>query len=169
MNQADDVKDLVRRLDLRPHPEGGYYRETYRAAESIPAAGLPPRYAGPRSMGTAIIFLLPTGRHSRWHRLRSDEIWHFYAGAPLELYDISAAGELRLTLLGEPLGNPSAVCQAVVPAGHWFAARPRPGGAFALTGCTVAPGFDFQDFELADNPGLCQAFQDHASLIRQLA
>ena len=144
MNVPTNVGELVDRLQLAPHPEGGYFRETYRATESVGAAALPRRFNGERSISTAIYFLLEAGQCSHLHRIRSDEIWHFYAGDPLDVVEIDAAGSLKTTRLGGDL-----LYQHTVPAGVWFGATPAPGGRFALVGCTVAPGFDFAGHEFA--------------------
>src|SRR5690242_3893946 len=112
-----EVSELIERLQLTPHPEGGYFRETYRAAESIGATALPRRFSGERSISTAIYFLLEAGQCSHLHRIRSDEVWHFYAGDPLDVVEIDAVGGLRTTRLGA-----GAVYQHVVPAGVWFGA-----------------------------------------------
>jgi uncharacterized protein len=143
---------VVRRLDLQPHPEGGFYRETFRSPTRL---SLPDGRA--RSASTAIYYLLPSGSFSTWHQVASDEVWHHYDGAPLRLY-VLGQGEHRLDA-----GHP----QAAVPAGAWQAAEPE-GGA-VLCGCTVAPGFDFADFRLGDPEALVQAYPAEAGLIRRLA
>jgi uncharacterized protein len=163
--------DLVRELGLQSHPEGGYFRETYRAAESIEADALPRRFGGERSISTAIYFLLEAGQCSRLHRIKADEVWHFYAGDPLTVVEIDATG-LRTTRLGGDFGS-GAVYQHVVPAGAWFGATLAEGGrfapsGFALVGCTVAPGFDFADFELADRAALLAAYPAHRGWIERL-
>lgn len=147
-----DVGYLVRRLGLAPHPEGGFYRETFRSPRVL---HLPDGRTRPAS--TAILYLLPSGSHSAWHRVSSDEVWHHYAGGALRLYRLGA-GE-RLLDRDDP--------QAVVPAETWQAAEPvnRP----VLCGCTVAPGFDFADFELGDPEALVRAHPADAALIRRLA
>lgn len=165
--------DLVERLNLLPHPEGGYFRETYRAAENIAGSALPSRFGGDRSASTAIYFLLETGQRSRLHRIQSDEVWHFYGGDPLMVVEIDRAGELKTTRLGGDLAD-GAVFQHVVPAGVWFGAVPadtgRTGSAgYALVGCTVAPGFDFADFELADRTVLLAEYPAHRAWIERLA
>jgi len=137
---------LIEQLQMRPHPEGGFYRELYRSAALVqPADGRPVRAAL-----TTIYFLLPEGAHSRWHRVASDEVWHLYEGGPLELYqaapDISAVQHI---LLGPADATSGPV--HIVPAGWWQAARSR--APYALAGCTVGPGFDFADFSfLRDVP-----------------
>jgi predicted cupin superfamily sugar epimerase len=134
--------ELIAGLSLEPHPEGGYYREIFRSGLLIePADG-----RGARAALTTIYFLLPAGEASRWHRVTSDEVWHFYEGGPLELLEIDAACQ---TLSRHCLASATANSQApvhTIPAGHWQAARPL--GDYALLGCTVSPGFDFADFTL---------------------
>lgn len=161
------MHELIRSLDLRPHPEGGWYRETYRAAESIAPNGLPERYAGPRSHATAIYFLLTSDNFSALHRLKSDEQWHFYKGSPLCLHVIHADGRYAPVKLG---ANPAQgeTFQVVVPHGCWFGATVDTPGAYALVGCSVAPGFDFSDFEIGDRQSLTRAFPQHAGLIARL-
>jgi predicted cupin superfamily sugar epimerase len=133
---------LIEQLQLSPHPEGGHFRETYRAGQTVPT----PR--GPRPASTAILFLLQAGERSRWHRLHSDEVWHFHAGGGLLVHQISPSGIAQTTRLGMELSSGERP-QHVVPAGHWFAAEPISGRAWSLVSCTVAPGFTFADFELA--------------------
>ena len=153
---------------MQQHPEGGYFAETYRSAEQVPHAALPDRFGGDRSFSTAIYFLLESHQYSALHRIQADELWHFYTGSPLEVFVIHpASSELQIIRLGP---NPEAgeVFQAVVPAGAWFGSRPVPGAAYSLVGCTVAPGFDFADFELAERAVLLAEFPQHEELIRQL-
>jgi len=144
---VSDAAFWIEHLELRPHPEGGYYRETYRAAERVAAAGLPARFSGPRAFSTAVYFLITRDAFSAFHRIRSDELWHFYAGATVTLATIDAAGTLVTASLGRDPTRGETL-QVVVPAGTWFAAEVAEPGDFALVGCTVAPGFDFADFEL---------------------
>ncbi len=131
------ARKLIESLELAPHPEGGWYRELYRSATQVET----PR--GTRSALTKIYYLLEPGQFSRWHVIDSDEIWHFYAGGTLELlaYDPQAR-QIERSLLGNPLDGHGSV--AVIPAGHWQAARVLDG--FALVGCSVAPGFEFSEF-----------------------
>ena len=137
-NHADatSAEEIVGLMDLQPHPEGGYYRETFR---DVPAPGH-------RAASTAIYFLLKAGAPSRWHRVDAAEGWHFYAGAPLELM-IEQGGARSMHLVGNDL-TAGERPQCIVPAGAWQAARSR--GAWTLVGCTVAPGFDFAHFEVID-------------------
>jgi predicted cupin superfamily sugar epimerase len=167
-----DVAQIIARLNLAPHPEGGYFRETYRASESVAGTALPRRFGGARSISTAITFLLEAGQCSHLHRIKADEVWHFYAGDPLIVAEIDPAGRLKTTRLGGDF-DASAVFQHVVPAGSWFGATPAEGGRFApngftLVGCTVAPGFDFADFELADRAALLAEYPRHQDWIRRL-
>jgi predicted cupin superfamily sugar epimerase len=160
---------LIETLGLRPHPEGGFYRETYRSPETIAAGALPPRYGGARALATAIYYLLRGDQFSALHRLRSDELWHFHLGGALDIVEISAGGRLTVTRLGTHVAA-GQVPQAVVPAGHWFGARlaEPAAGAFALAGCTVAPGFDFADLEMGRRDELIAAHPQHATVIRSL-
>ena len=159
--------DWIERLGLVPHPEGGHFRETYRAPECMAGTDLPPRYGGSRAFGTAIYFLLRSGEASRLHRIKSDEIWHFYAGGPLAIFLIHPAGNLHEIALGLDFDHGQRP-QAVVPAGTWFGAAPLPDTLYSLVGCTVAPGFDFADFELADRRRLSDAYPQHHALIERL-
>lgn len=152
---------------MQPHPEGGYFAETYRSAETIAQSALPDRFGGERSFGTAIYFLLESRHTSALHRIQSDEIWHFYAGGPLEIFVIYPDKTLTIIRLGN---NPEwgEVFQAVVPAGCWFGSKPAEGIDFSFVGCTVAPGFDFADFEMADRTSLLNAFPEHKAVIEML-
>jgi predicted cupin superfamily sugar epimerase len=161
------IDQLVNSLGLRPHPEGGFYRETYRAAEGIARTALPARFTGDRSYGTAIYYLLGAGDRSKLHRIMADEIWHFYAGDPLRIVAIAPDGTLTATVLGQDFAA-GQVPQHVVPAGHWFGAILAEGSAYALTGCTVSPGFDFADFELGKRGELLAAFPQHRAWIEKL-
>ncbi|HVZ26345.1 MAG TPA: cupin domain-containing protein [Sediminibacterium sp.] len=155
----------IRQYQLLPHPEGGYYRETYRAKLTVEANALPPGFDGKRQLSTAIYFLLEAGNFSAFHRIKSDECWHFYAGDPLYVHVLDTAGQYCLLKLGR-VGEEQ--FQAIVPAGCWFAAEMAPGGKYALVGCTVSPGFDFADFELASASALSEMFPQHQQLIGRL-
>ena len=162
-----DANAWIDRLGLLPHPEGGYFRETYRAVETVAGGALPARYDGDRAHGSAIIYLLGHGDYSAFHRLRSDEVWHFYAGCPLHVHVIAPGGEYDRMTLGTDVVVGERP-QLVVHANHWFAAEPAAHEAFALTGCTVAPGFDMADFELANRETLSEIYPEHADLITRL-
>ena len=155
--------DWIARLDLRPHPEGGHYRQTYRSAEAL--THLPPRFSGPRPAATSIYFLLEAPAVSALHRIKSDEIWHFHAGTTLLISDIAPDGTLTQHRLG--LG-PNDTPQTIIPARHWFGARVIAPHAWTLAGCTVAPGFDFTDFDLADRTTLIAQYPQHRALIESL-
>ena len=159
--------ELIARFQLQPHPEGGWYRQTYKSPESIPAAALPRRFGGDRPFSTAIFFLLEQGNFSAFHRIRSDECWHFYSGDPLHVYILHTDGLLQVVTLGSNW-EAGEELQYVVPAGCWFASRPAAGSAWCLVGCTVAPGFDFADFELAVKDKLVTEFPVHRELISEL-
>jgi uncharacterized protein len=161
------AEQLIKQYLMLPHPEGGWYRENYRSNEIFPATALPDRYGGNRVFSTAIYFLLEKGDCSAFHRIKSDECWHFYAGAPMELFVIHADGSLETVLLGSDLEK-SQVFQYIVPAGCWFASRPETNGDFSFVGCTVAPGFDFADFELADPDMLSAEYPRYEKIIRSM-
>ncbi len=155
--------DWIERLRLVRHPEGGWYRQSYHSTESLPASALPARFAAAHPVSTAIYFLLRGSEFSAFHRLKADEVWHFYEGSALSLHVIAPDGTASVM----PLGRGS--FQAIVPAGHWFGASldDLSPGAFALVGCTVAPGFIFEDFELADRASLIEQYPQHRALIQR--
>ncbi|HEX7082155.1 MAG TPA: cupin domain-containing protein [Gammaproteobacteria bacterium] len=158
---------LAERLGLEPHPEGGFYKEIYRSPLEIPHPAVPGGESAARSAGTLIYYLLAGEQFSAFHRLRwTDEIWHLYAGGPLELHLIDSDGDYERRLLTGDLarGEPA----AVVPAGVWQAARLESTASWALCGCMVAPGFDFADFEIPPRSRLLAAHPQHAAVIREL-
>lgn len=161
------VKDYIKQLDLLPHPEGGFYRETYRSVEVIPQNGLPQGFSSARNFATAIYFLIERNNFSALHKIKSDETWHFYAGNPLEVVEITEEGKLKKTLVGSNIGL-GEVFQYTVRANTWFGSRVKVGGAFSLVGCTVSPGFDFNDFEMASREQLVTKYPDLESTIVQL-
>jgi len=149
---APRVQALIDRLGLVRHPEGGWYRETWRSPVELEPEALPPGYPGKRALLTSIYYLLPTGARSALHRVRSEELWLHHQGDDLVLgigpTQEDADDPHRATRLGQ---GEDSVLQAVVPAGEWQKAEAIPGPAgYALVGCVVAPGFDFEDFEMAD-------------------
>lgn len=162
-----DASYWIKKLQLTQHVEGGAFRETYRSELTIPRTILPLFFQGDRNTSTSIYFLLASGQFSAFHRIASDEVWHFYFGDPLLVHEIGHNGRLITHLLGT---NPEKgeSFQTVVKAGSWFASVPAPGSEYALVGCTVAPGFDFADFELADRVTLSQQYPEHAELIQEL-
>ena len=150
MPMCDRARELVRRLDLAPHPEGGFYRELFRSPATVTAA-----HGAPRAALTVIHFLLTAGAHSALHRVGADEAWHFVEGAPLELAWVRGDDVLQRVRLGALADDATPV--AVVPAGAWQACRPL--GDYALVACDVAPGFEFADFALLrDDAAACAAF-----------
>lgn len=162
-----DSRYWIERLQLEPHPEGGYFRQTYRSDVVIAREGLPVGFSGARAVSTAIYFLLEGENFSAFHRLRSDEIWHFYVGKPLVVHVIDAEGKYSRILLGD---DPEAgqVLQAVVRAGCWFASHVADRKGFAVVGCTVAPGFDFADFEMAKRDELVAGYPEFLPIIERL-
>jgi len=163
----DTPHQLITEYSLQPHPEGGWYCQTYKSDERIAASALPQRFSGSRPISTAIYFLLEEGNFSAFHRIKSDECWHFYTGDPLLVYEIQADGEMKTITLGND-SRKGQLFQYVVPANCWFASQPAPGSTFSFVGCTVAPGFDFEDFELAEADVLAGLYPQHENIIRQL-
>jgi len=148
------AEEVVRLLGLVPLPgEGGWYAETGRSVHRLPAAALPDGYRSPRASYTAIYYLLDAASASALHRLPGDEVWHFYRGDPVELLVVPASGEPRLHRLGPDLARGERP-QVTVPGGAWQGARLAPGGAWALLGTTMAPGFEFDDWEAGDPEAL---------------
>ena len=141
-----ELPDWVRRLDLAPHPEGGWYRETWRSDMTLDHTALPPHYDGPRSAGTAILFVLMPGQQSAWHTVRSAELWMHHRGSPLVLEHGSDLESPTRTVLGSDI-KAGQLPQALVAPGHWQRARPD-GAEPSLVSCVVVPGFDFADFGL---------------------
>ena len=142
-----ELPDWAMRLDLSPHPEGGWFRETWRSELTVAQSALPPDYTGPRSAGTAILFLLMPGQQSAWHTVRSAELWMYHRGSPL-LLEVGPEQDEAATLLlgGDVMAGEQP--QLLVPPGHWQRARPS-GDEATLVSCVVVPGFDFADFALA--------------------
>lgn len=157
----------IETLRLEAHPEGGYFRRTYRAREEILQEHLPARFSGPRAFSSAIYYLLPGDRVSAFHRLRSDEMWHFYAGSPLIIYVIKPDGRLMEKKLGSNPGRGESF-QHLMEAGTWFGASVTDPASYALVGCTVAPGFEYEDFEMARPEELMALFPEHRSLLMRL-
>ena len=158
---------LIQRYGLEPHPEGGWYKQTYKSTEQITASALPKRFGANRAFSTAIYFLLGQGNFSAFHRIKSDECWHFYTGDPLLIYIIEQNGELKIISLGNDFEKGQSF-QHVVPANCWFAGRPAPGSEYCFVGCTVSPGFEFGDLELANATELSAIYPEHKKIIEQL-
>ncbi len=164
---ARDAAYWIEKLKLEAHPEGGRYRQTYRADLILSKESLPEKFTGARAASTAIYFLLEGEELSALHRLRSDEVWHFYVGSPLVVHVIGRDGDYSEILLGDD-AEAGEVLQAVVKAGCWFGSRVKDGRGFALVGCTVAPGFDFEDFEMAKRDELVREYPQHRKVIERL-
>lgn len=145
------TREIIQKLQLKPHPEGGYYRETYRSGHVIKPEG-----TNARNVSTAIYYLLEKDDKSLFHRLKSDELWFFHAGETLEIITI-VKDQISSIILGDDIEN-GEVPQAIIPAETWFAAQIRNSAGYSLVSCTVAPGFDFADFELADRDALIQQY-----------
>jgi uncharacterized protein len=160
-----DSRALIARLKLEPHPEGGYFCETYRDEKTVRRAGEDAAHAA----STAIYYMLCDGAHSAWHRIRSDEVWHFYAGDPVLVHVLDGQGALVTHRLGNALVHDDAVFQAVVEAGAWFAAECADPAGVALVGCTVAPGFEYGEFEMTQAGSLEARHPQHRELIARLA
>lgn len=181
---SPEARAWIERLGLEPHPEGGYFRETYRSELAIDGAALGGGFEGKRSASTAIYFLLPGGEVSRFHRIKSDEVWHHHDGSSVTLWILdppadppapegASGGPARQVKLSSdpptPGQTPSAgLPQAVVPAGVWFGATVDDPGGHALVSCTVAPGFDFRDFELARRDDLLALWPHEREIIERL-
>jgi predicted cupin superfamily sugar epimerase len=155
-------------LQLKPHPEGGYYRETYRAAEGVAREHLPARFNGDRAFSTAIYFLLSGTDFSAFHRIKQDEVWHFYDGSSITLHIIDLAGDYFALRVGRDL-QAGEVPQAVARAGCLFGATVNDPSSYALMGCTVAPGFDFADFEMPSKAELAALYPQHKAVIERLS
>jgi predicted cupin superfamily sugar epimerase len=180
--QQLSADNWIKKLKLQPHPEGGYYSEFYRAKNAVRrieqcyknniAPDLKkinqdqlPQY----SAGTSIYYLLNKKDFSAWHRIKSDEIWHYYdGGSPIDVHVIDKKGTLKTYIVGNPRITKGASFQVVVQAGDWFAAEVRDKTTFGLVGCTVSPGFEFRDFELASGKELVSQYPQHESIINRL-
>ena len=161
---ADEIKRL---LGMTPHAEGGCYVRTYRSDEMIGAEALPSRYGGARRTGTVIYYLLEAGVFSEMHRLRSDETYHFYLGDPVEMLHLGPDGSGKRLLLGNDL-NAGLRPQAVVPHGVWQGSRLVAGGRVALMGCTVSPGFEYEDYERGSREELKKQYPQWTEMIEEL-
>ena len=162
------IADLIKRYDLQPHPEGGFFRESYRASGLIPQSALPSCFNGDRAYATVIYYLLPQGSKSSWHCIQSDETWHFYLGGSMSILQLSPEGQFTSTCLGSNILGGETL-QYTVPAGYWFAAIPEPETPYSFVGCTVAPGFDFSEFTLANTGALIEQFPDARQEIVRLS
>lgn len=159
-----DAKSIIKKLGLLPHPEGGYFFETYRSDEKISQNQLPDRYNGDRTFSTQIYFLLEDEQKSKFHTLMSDEIWNFYLGSPVIIHIISKTGIYERKILGNDLDS-NQFPQQIIPKEHWFAAEILDKKSYSLVGCSVSPGFDFSDFTLGEREKLCAVFPEYSELI----
>ncbi len=164
MNSA---KYYIEKLGLSQHVEGGAFCETYRSTLVLPQEVLSNDFKGNRNLSTAIYFLLSYGQFSAFHKILSDEMWHFYAGQTLTIYEIENNGNLITHKLGADLEN-GETFQCVIKAGNWFGSRCEIANGFSLVGCTVSPGFDFADFELANKNELINEFPSLSNLINEM-
>lgn len=157
----------INHLKLTEHVEGGAFAEVYRSGLVLPQSILPNSFKGKRAASTSIYFLLQYGQFSAFHRIASDEVWHFYQGSPLHVYEIQENGDLMVHRLGN---NPDLgeTFQCVIRSGSWFGSRTEVLDGYSLVGCTVAPGFDFEDFELAERNSLIHQYPQHTALIESL-
>ncbi len=161
------ARKYIEKLQLKAHPEGGYYREVFRAGEIILADHLPKRYKSARNITTSIYFLLEGNQVSNFHRLKSDEQWHFYDGSSIVIYVIEEGGNLNKILLGRNIEKGESL-QTVIKYNSWFGAELLDKTSFALIGCTVSPGFDFSDFELGKRAELINEYPDYEYIISKL-
>ena len=159
----NNAKYYVEKLKLQKHPEGGWFKEVYRSNDLIEKEALNSRFTEKRNVSTSIYFLLEEGDFSAFHRIKSDETWHFYDGRRLEIYEISPDGELKIHQLGLNLEN-GELPQITIPHGHYFASKTT--GDFTLVGCTVAPGFDFEDFEMPSKNELFDLYPKQKEIIQ---
>lgn len=163
-----EVENIIQKLELQKHPEGGFYKEVYRSSGTIHQDCLPDSFSSKRNYATSIYFLLTSDTFSAFHRIKQDEIWHFYKGSPIKLHMISETGNYSNIIIGNDL-NANQVLQFVVPAKYWFAAEViGSDSSYSLLGCTVSPGFDFDDFELPSRADLVSKFPQHKKLIENL-
>ena len=158
------IADLIDHFKLEAHPEGGYFKETYRSDGLISAENPDWEFSSERNFSTCIYFLLTSDTFSAFHRIKQDEIWHFYQGSPIRLYLIAQNGSTKEVIIGSDFEQ-GQLPQFVVPKGVYFAAEVVEQNSFALSGCTVAPGFDFADFELPSRKALLELFPEHRALI----
>lgn len=161
------AQKFIEKLELQPHPEGGYFKETYRSRGEINSKHLEENYRGNRNYSTCIYFLLTSDKFSALHKIEQDKIWHFYHGSPIRLHMITTDGIYSCQMIGPDLFNEE-VPQFVVPGGCWFAGEVVNKDSFSLIGCTVSPGFDFNDFELKSRNELTELFPDLKDIITRL-
>lgn len=162
-----EIEQLISKFNLKPHPEGGFFGAGYRSQEFLRKDALPGRYDAPRNLYSSIYFMVTPESPSCFHRLRTDEIWHFYAGDPIELHLIWEQGRYSKIVLSAEPGNEK--FQTLVKRNTWMAAISSGERGFGLAGCTLSPGFEYTDFELADGDQLLAAYPDHEAVIRKFS
>jgi predicted cupin superfamily sugar epimerase len=161
------AREYIDKLQLKPHPEGGFYKEVYRAGEIILSDHLPDRYKTSRTFSTSIYYLLEGNQVSKFHRLKSDEQWHFYDGSTLIIYVIDEGGKLKINLLGKD-SQAGESYQVTILRNSWFGAELLDKSLFSLIGCTVSPGFDYGDFELGKRKNLLEDYPEFEDIILKL-
>lgn len=164
---SSKINQLVKSLNMLPHPEGGFYKEVYRSKNTISKDALENKFSGDRSYCTSIYFLLTSENFSGFHRIKQDEIWNFYEGSPLLVHVIDKEGIYTCHEIGMDTSK-ELYPQLVVPAGAWFASSVKNKNDYSFVGCTVAPGFDFEDFELAERTQLIEEYPQHSAIITKL-
>lgn len=164
------AEEYIQKLNLQSHIEGGYFNEFYKAKDLVNPVETEKYVDGARSAGTSIYFMLNKEGFSAWHRLKSDEIWHFYDGSPIDIHVIDPnTRKLTTHTVGNPIDDNKAQFQVVIPAGCWFAAEVRDKSSFGLVGCTVNPGFEYKDFELANKKAMAYQYPAYKDIIERLA
>jgi predicted cupin superfamily sugar epimerase len=162
-----EIAELIKKLDLKPHCEGGFFKEIYRSNDRVYSDSKSPTNESRRAC-TSIYYLLAGSDFSAWHRLNSDEILNYHMGNSLAVYSITQTGGFRQEILGNPLQDENAKLQVILPAKTWFAAELIEEASYSLLGCTVSPGFEFQDFELANRSDLLSKYPQYSNLITKL-
>ena len=163
-----NAEQWIKELDMSPLPEeGGWFKEVYRSDEFIPKNSLPDRFQGKRTFSTSIYYLLKSDEFSAFHRIKQDEIWHFYEGSSLTIHIIDQRGTYKQIELGRDLSSGEHF-QATIDKGVLFAATVNQQGSFSLIGCTVAPGFEFEDFEAPNRSRLLELYPEHKVVITKL-
>lgn len=165
--EHNNAEYWIHKLEMAKHPEGGWFKEVYRADEEMKKEHLHERYSGARNHSTSIYFLLISNTFSAFHRIKSDELWHFYTGSPVTVYMIDERGNYSEITLGQDVEK-GEVFQCVIPKGVWFGAMVNEPDSFSLVGCTVSPGFHFDDFELAIRGDMLKNYPQHKDVIRRL-
>lgn len=161
----EDVEKIIKKLDLIKHVEGGYYKRVYEASDTF----FSQRHNGNRCTGTSIYYLFTNTSFSAWHKLKSDEIWHYYYGSSVIVHSIDPNGEIHHAYLGNSIVNEKMDFQVIIPQGYWFAAELNEPTPFSLVGCTVSPGFKYQDFELGCFEKLIKQYPQYLDIITRLS